>query len=162
MSNTKLASSRVVLGFIAMTKSPVLEVSVTTAPTTVGKQGDNKALQPVPGMKPSDAAEIKDGRSILETVNKNIRGKKKPFAGIKDDDKHKLMAYVVLKRENPVLGEGDHVNFEAAAKALDSSTFSDTGVLDEMLVKQLNKMTGAVQAHLVFDKKKGVTVDDAK
>jgi hypothetical protein len=113
---------------------------------------------PVPGMDPNDAALIVEGKDILEKVNINISKEDKPFKGLSDEDKRMLLAYVILKRENQVIGKGDHLNFEAAVKTLDPETFDDSDTLDARLVKQLNKLKGVVQSTLVHDDKKGVIV----
>lgn len=116
----------------------------------------------IPGMPPDKAAIIAQGPSLLKKVNENIAGKKKPFAGLDESQERILMAYTILRRENPILEKGNHPNYEAAVKALEEKAFDDKKALEERLVKQVNKLEGAVSKPLEFKKGKGITVSKDK
>ncbi len=84
----------------------------------------------------------KNGKNILKKVKGNIERDIKPYTGLSLDDKIRLMAFVVYKRQNPLNGE-KALNDEDASQILKSEIYrKDLKKLDEDLTKQLVKGLG--------------------
>ena len=68
---------------------------------------------------------------------------------------------MILKRENPVLEEGDHLNYEGAIAAKGrEDDFKDREELEEAFVKQVNRLEGALSKKLSLEKGKVSIVDE--
>lgn len=84
----------------------------------------------------------KNGKELLKKVTDNIERDIKPYTGLSLDDKIRLMAFVVYKRQNPIK-EGESLNDEDASQILKSEIYrKDLKKLDEDLTKQLVKGLG--------------------
>lgn len=90
--------------------------------------------------KPIDAQSMQKGKEILDGMNKNLAKNKDPFGELSIDDLRKVMAYCVLKRENPVLEKDDNLNYEAAANSLKSATYEKKPELIRTLIEQANRL----------------------
>lgn len=84
----------------------------------------------------------KKGKELLKKVTENIERNTKPYTGLSLEDKIRLMAFVVYKRQNP-LKDGETLNDEDASQILKSEIYrNDNKKLDEDLTKQLVKGLG--------------------
>lgn len=88
------------------------------------------------------------GPSLVKKVKDQAQSNE-PFAGLSDEDKRVLLAFVVYKRQNITTSPIDNPNVEDAAKVLHEEAYSPTGdekkdrktyeELEDDLVKQLSK-----------------------
>ena len=101
-------------------------------------------------MDPDDAREIQYGKKLVGLVNANIATGQPPLHGIDNDDLQKIMSYIVLRRENPILGPSDHINYEGAVLAKVPSTFEDRKKLEEQFVNQVNRVSGLLLKKLSY------------
>jgi len=92
-------------------------------------------------LQPTDAAALKEGQAVIKGINKNIIQGTEPLQGVTDDDLRTVIGYIVLKRENPILGKGDSLNYEGAVKSLNPYTFKDRSSLEEVLVNHANRLS---------------------
>jgi len=91
----------------------------------------------------------KDAPRLIEVVRNNIAlDENKPFAGISDEDKRLLLAFVVYKRQNIATTPTDNPNDEDAARILNKRVFKDESrksqkkglkSLEKELAEQLTK-----------------------
>lgn len=126
MSSMKISSSKVILAFL-------------------GKS------QIVKGFSPDDAREIQIGRKLVDRVDENCGYNENPFKGLDLDDKRKLMAYVVLKRENPILEDKDNLNYEAAVNSLKEDTYDNEKELERKIVEQASRLSAFFKHTLEMD-----------
>lgn len=108
--------------------------------------------------KPEDALSIKEGKKIVAIVNENCGNNKEPFSSLDMDGKRKLMAYLLLKRENPVVEKGDSLNFEAAANSLKDDLYKNEKELDKRIVDQSSRIPGFFDHTLAIDSNGKVSV----
>lgn len=86
-----------------------------------------------------------DAPKIYQKVRENVESNKKPFEGLVDEDKRKLLAFVVYKRQNLTVGPSDNPNSEDAAEILHGDIYNDLSnkktlkELEKTLKKQLAK-----------------------
>lgn len=111
-------------------------------------------------MAPGDAKEIQEGKQILSLINSNITSKMAPLRGVDNDDLQKAMSYVIIKRENPVLGPGDNINVDGAVHAKDPITFEDRKALESQFVNQVNRIEGALIKKLSIQNGKVLAVEN--
>lgn len=87
---------------------------------------------------------------LIKLLKENMDEKKKdPFEGFSEDDKRKLLSFVVYKRQNITTEPTDHPNVEDSAKILHGLLYPTDGTkkenekslqrLEEDLKKQLSK-----------------------
>jgi hypothetical protein len=82
---------------------------------------------------------------IYKKVKENVEKKRKPFEHLTNDDKRKLLAFVVYKRQNLAVGPSDNPNDEDAAEILHGDVYNDLSdkktleELEKTLKKQLAK-----------------------
>lgn len=95
-----------------------------------------------PGLSDQDQRMlVKKGKDLLQTVKDNLDKNQEPFDGMPMEDKIKLMAFTVYKRQNPE--SGNITNDEDASKILKSTIYrKNEKKLDEDLSKQLVKGFG--------------------
>lgn len=116
---------------------------------------------PIPGMAPEQARVLKEGAQLMEQVSKNISQGAKPLEGIDEDQQKALLAYTVIRRENPILEKNHHVNYEGAVNVLENPAFEEGHTTEERLAKQLNKLD-ATKFPLTYEKGKGIIVNKSK
>jgi len=86
-----------------------------------------------------------DAPKIYQKVRENVESNKKPFEGLVEEDKRKLLAFVVYKRQNLAVGPSDNPNSEDAAEILHGDIYNDLSnkktlkELEKTLKKQLAK-----------------------
>jgi hypothetical protein len=118
-------------------------------------------LAAAPVLAQEDAKELLSGKGVLSRIDLNIKEGKDPLVNISDENLKKAFGYVILKRENPVLEEGDHLNYEGAIAAKDrEDDFKDREELEEAFVKQVNRLEGALSKKLSLEKGKVSIVDE--
>jgi hypothetical protein len=102
------------------------------------------------GLDSESAKQIKQGQKFLAKINQNILSKKDPLKDVSDEELRAVLSYVTLKRENPVMEKGNHLNYEGALLAKDTGTFPDRSSLENAFVDQANRL-GILGAKLVFE-----------
>jgi predicted methyltransferase len=83
----------------------------------------------------------KKAPNLVEVVRNNIlQNESKPFAGMSDDDKRLLLAFVVYKRQNITTSNTDNPNDEDAARILHKKVFKEKpGKSSKKTIKNLDK-----------------------
>jgi len=137
MSSTKIATSQVILAFLGKAKF-------------------------VKGFQPDDAHEIQEGRKLVGRVDANCDAGKEPFDGLSMDEKRKLMSYVVLKRENPVLEEKDNINYEAAVNSLKEDVYDNEKELEKKIAEQASRLDNFFKHVLEVDSSGNVKIEVQK
>lgn len=116
---------------------------------------------PIPGLAPEQAAVLKEGGRLLGLVAKNIAQGSKPLDGITEEQQKALLAYTVIRRENPILEKNHHINYEGAVNVLSNPAFEEGDTIEERLAKQLNKLDAA-KFPLSYEKGKGIIINKSK
>lgn len=107
------------------------------------------------GLSEAESSKLRKGKELVDQVNKNIKEGKGPVEGMSFDDKKSLFAYIIIKRENPILEKDHNPNYETAVKVL-QETGDEERILED-LATQGNRL-GIFSKTLVYDKDKGLSV----
>ncbi len=109
-----------------------------------------------------DAKDLNYGKGVITRIKENAKLNKNNVLGfLTNDELNKALGYLILRRENPILEPGNHINFEGAVAIKDGDFFPNRKEQEEEFVNQINRAPGLLDCQLKFEKGKA-KVEEAK